>query len=170
MSGRGHDWSGSVDAGGSLSPAEARRDASDRLVGRRAMISLRIVMVVTVIMCTTFGMLVDPVIGGIDSRFLRAAMVTVWVLPSITALVVIIVCRRPARRQVFAIPQRFVIVFGMREAINFSAWTGVVMGGIGVVASHYGEPLVAVVICGVSVVCGLATLVLHYAFRERRVL
>ncbi len=159
MRGRGHDWSGSVDAGGSPSPVDARRDAADRLVGRRALFALQVVAIITVIIFATCGMLVDPHIGGIESRFLGAAVGAVWALPSVASLVVMIVCRRPACRQ----------VFGLREAITAAAVLGAFAGGMGVAAGFYGAPPVAVVICGVAVVSGLATLVLHYIFRIRRV-
>lgn len=157
--GRGHDRTGSVDAGSSLSPVEARRDAVDRLLGRRALRALQTIGIVAAIIFVTCGMLVDPHIGGVKSKYLAAAVAAVWVLPSVAALVVIIVCRRPGCRQ----------AYGMREAINAGAGAGVLSGAMGVAARHYGEPLVALVICEGAGVCGLATMVLHYVFRIRRV-
>ncbi|MGH3771998.1 MAG: hypothetical protein ACRDRW_11485 [Pseudonocardiaceae bacterium] len=159
MSRSGHDWSGSVDTGGSLSPVEARRDAADRLVGQRTLLALRIAMIVTVIIFTICGILVDPDIVGIKSRSLGAATAAVWVLPSVTALVAVVLCRRPARRQTFLLV----------ASSNIAAVMGVVMGGVGVAAGLYGSPPAFVLICGVALASGLATLVLQYAFRVRRV-
>ncbi len=98
-------------------------------------------------------------VAGELSRCLASAVGAVWVLPSAAALVAVIVCRRPARRQVFMLV----------PTINIAAGAGVLVGGMGVAAGLYGAPPVAVVICGVAVVSGLATLVLQYVFRIRRV-
>ncbi|MGH3874369.1 MAG: hypothetical protein ACRDSR_23190 [Pseudonocardiaceae bacterium] len=156
---RGRGRSGGVDAGGSLSPAEASRDAADRLLGQRALLALRAVAIVAVIVFAVCGILVDPDIVGIESRYLGATTAAVWVLPSVAALVVMIVCRRPACRQ----------VFWLREVINVTAGTGVLAGGIGVIAGFYGAPPALVVLCWISVLSGVATFVLHYTFRTRRV-
>lgn len=63
-------------------------------------------------------MLSDPKIGGIKSRTLDMMVPAAWVLPAVTVLVVIIVCRRPARRQ----------VYWLRESINAAAILGILAG------------------------------------------
>ena len=102
-----------------LTPAEARQDAADRLVGRRTLLALRVVLVVTGLVWGTAYLLIHPDVGRIDSPVLTLVAVEVWVLPPIAALIAIIVCRRPARRQ----------MWGMREGINVGGGMGVLEGG-----------------------------------------
>jgi hypothetical protein len=144
-------------SGGSMTPVEARRDAADRLVGQQALQAIHVAAITAVLILTTCGMLSDPKVGGIKSRTLDMMIPAAWVLPAVTALVVIIVCRRPVRRQ----------VYWLRESINAAAILGILAGGIGVVSQH--APFALTVVCGVTLVCSVTTLVLHYLWRTQRV-
>lgn len=142
-----------------LTPVESRQDAADRLVGRQTLLALRITVICTAVLFATFGILADPDIVGLQSRYIGMATGAVWVLPGVAGLVAVIVCRRPARRQ----------VDWLTHSIFCSGWAAIAAGGMGVAAGFYGAPLVMVAVCGVSVVCGIATLVLLYLWRTPRV-
>lgn len=142
-----------------LTPAEARQYATDRLIGQRTLLALRIVAITSAVVFVTIGILTDPRSENpiIDSLALGLVTMEVWVLLAVAGLIAMIVCRRPARRQ----------VLWLREAINASAILPILAGGTGLAVGFYHRAPVAIVICGVALVCGMATMVLHYVWRAR---
>lgn len=136
----------------SLTPVEARQDAHDRLVGQRTLLALRIVAIITAVVFGTAGILTDPDIGGglIESEFIRLLGVQIFTLLGIAGLAAVIVCRRPARRQ----------VFWLTESIIAAGWLPILAGGIGLIAGF-------IVVPAVALISGLTTLVLLYVWRAR---
>lgn len=144
-----------------LSPEQARQDAADRRVGR---VVLRVLQVIGVATALVFGVVLfvaDPDVGGIRSRALDMVAGAVFVLPGIAGLVATIVCRRPASQQVSWLP----------ETVAGTGFLSALMGGVGVVGGLYGEagaPPSLVVLCGVALVSGVATMVLRRRLSWKR--
>lgn len=140
-----------VSGGWHPTPAEARQEAADRLVGRRTLLALRVAAIVTAVVFGTVGILTDPDIGPvIESESVRILALEVFALLGVTGLVAVIVCRRPARRQ----------VFWLREAISAAGGLPILMGGIGLLGGFR-------IVLAVAVISGVTTLVLQYRWRER---
>lgn len=145
-----------VSAGWHPTPAEARQEAADLLVGRRTLLALRVAAIVTAVVFGTVGILTDPDIGPvIESKSVRTIGVGAFALLGIAGLAAVVVCRRPARRQ----------VFWLRESIIAAGWLPILAGTIGVIGDLDG-PLPTAVFA-VALISGLTTLVLLYVWRAR---
>jgi hypothetical protein len=155
VSERGDNTSAAPGGGRFLTPAQARQDAADRLVGRRTLLALRLIAIITAIVFAALGMATDPDIGGIESELLRLLMGAAFAALGVAGVVAVIVCRRPARRQ----------VFWLTESIMAAGWLAILAGGIGLIGNLDGP--VPTVVFGTAIISGLATLVLLYIWRAR---
>lgn len=138
-----------------LTPDEARREAADRVVGRRTLLALRIIAVITAVLFGAMGMVTDPDIGAVESDSLRLLEFAGFPLLGVAGLVAVILCRRPARRQVYWLT---------RSIISAGVLT-MGTGGIGFLGDPDG--VLANTVFGVSAVSGLTTLILLYVWRTR---
>ncbi|MCA1676443.1 MAG: hypothetical protein LC799_31150 [Actinobacteria bacterium] len=133
------------------SPAQARQEAADLRVGERTLLALRVVAILTVVVYATIGILTDPDVGPvIESPSVRILALEVFALLGVAGLVAVIVCRRPARRE----------VFWLRESIAAAGGLPVLAGGLGLLGGF--RPVLAL-----SLITGLTTLLLLYVWRER---
>ncbi len=138
-----------------LTPAEARREAGDRVAGQRTLLALRIIVIIAAVVFVVMGMVTDPDIGGVESDSLRLLEFTGFTLLGVTGLIAAIVCRRPARRQ----------VFWLTESIIAAGGLAILVGGIGLIGDL--DAVLPTVVFAVAVVSGLTTLVLLYVWRAR---
>ncbi len=155
MSERGKHGGAGLSGGQSLTPAEARRDAADRVVGQRTLLALRIAAVIAAVVFAVLGMVTDPDIGAVESDSLRLLEFVGFTLLGLTGLVAVIVCRHPARRQ----------VPWLTQSIIAAGWLPVLTGGVALFGNLDGA--LATTVFVVSVVSGLTTLILLYAWRAR---
>lgn len=142
-------------SGQSLTPAEARQEAADRVAGRRALLALRIVAVITAVLFAVMGMVTDPDIGAVESDSLRLLEFSGFALLGVTGLVAVIVCRRPACRQVFWLTQSIISAGLLPLLVGVLALFGDLDG------------VLADTVFGVSGFSGLTTLILLYVWRAR---
>ena len=138
-----------------VTPAEARQDTADRVVGQRALLALRIAVIIAAVVFLVMGMVTDPDIGGVESDSLRLLEFTGFTLLGVTGLIAAIVCRRPARRQ----------VFWLTESIIAAGGLAILVGGIGLIGDL--DAVLPTVVFAVAVVSGLTTLVLLYVWWAR---
>lgn len=138
-----------------VTPAEARQETADRVVCQRALLALRIVVIIAAVMFLVMGVVTDPDIGGVESDSLRLLEFAGFALLGVAGLVAVILCRRPARRQ----------VFWLTESIIAAGGLPILVGGIGLIGDLDGALPTAVF--AVAVLSGLTTLVLLYVWRAR---
>lgn len=139
-----------------LTQTAACQDATDRLVGQRTLLILRVIAILTTIVFCAIGMLAEPRgLGIIEYASIGMVAAAVWALPAVAALVAAIVCRRPQRR-----------VDGMTPSVIASTMLPIIAGGIGLAVGQ-NEPLALVVACGVALACGLSAAVLYYRWRAQ---
>lgn len=130
---------------------------ADQAVGRRTLLALRIVAVIAAIAFGTMGILTDPDIGielGGPQAFVLVVGLA-FALLGVTGTVAAIICRRPARRQ----------VYWLSEAIAAAGGAPILIGGIGLAAGHDAPLSTAVLV--MALLSGLTTLVLLYIWRAR---
>lgn len=138
-----------------LTPAEARHEAADRVVGQRALLALRITAVIAAVVFAVMGMVTDPDIGGVESDSLRLLEFAGFALLGVAGLVAVILCRLPARRQVFWLTESLIAAGGLP----------ILVGTLGLIGDLDG--VLPTVVFVVAVVSGLTTLVLLYVWRAR---
>ncbi len=155
MSERSEHGAAAVSGNRSLTPAEARREAADRVVGRRTLLALRIVVIIAAVVFLVMGMVTDPDIGDVESDSLRLLEFAGFALLGVAGLVAVILCRRPARRD----------VFWLTESIIAAGGLSILVGAIGLIGDLDG--VLPTVVFAVTVVSGLTTLVLLYTWRAR---
>lgn len=156
---REDDTSGTASSGRLLTSAEARQAAADRQIGERTLLALRLVMIISLVVFVTIGILTDPRSDDpiIDSLSLGLVTLEVWILPGIAGLIAVIACRRPARHQ----------VDWLTYTIFCSGAAGAIPGVVGLAVGFYHLALVAIAVCGIALICGLSTLVLLRVWRVR---
>lgn len=135
-----------------LSPVQAREDAADRRIGRRA---LAVVRVVAVIVAVALGTMPTLVLFGVVTSLAARVLAASFALLGGTALAAMIICRRPAR-QVDGL-----IHSGILPAGGLSMVTGGICFGLWLPDG----PLVSMLLWGAAAILGFATVVLRYRWR-----
>lgn len=155
VSERSEHGEAAVSGSRSLTPAEARHEAADRVVGQRTLLALRIVVIIAAVVFAVMGMVTDPDIGGVESDSLRLLEFTGFALLGVAGLVAVILCRQPARRQ----------VFWLTESIIAAGGLPILVGAMGLIGDL--DAVLPTVVFAIAVVSGLVTLVLLYTWRAR---
>lgn len=144
-----------LSSGQTLTPAQARREAADRVVGRQVLLALRIVAIIAAVLFGVMGMITDPDIGAVESDSLRLWEFTGFAVLGVAGLVAVIVCRRPACRQ----------VYWLTQSIISAGFLPLLMGVVPLFGDLDG--ILATTVFGVAAVSGATTLILLYVWRTR---